>query len=137
MEVVIAGVVEAIAAAKKRYQQAAAAAVYQEASAVMAESLTECPVDSGRLRQSHYVAPPSDLDDPVAHAGYGADYGVMVHERDDMKHAAPTKAHFLSDPIARTTEGYGERVAKRIHNNFANGVAIGSAGGGYPKRPAT
>src|SRR4051794_23359067 len=120
-----------------RQREALAAALYQEAAAVMAESIKECPVDTGRLRQSNYVAPAEDLDDPAVQVGYGAAYGLYVHERGDLKHPSPTKDHFLSDPLARATDGYGTRVAKRAQGNLNNGVDRKSAGGLYPKRPKT
>lgn len=134
----IEGIDQVIAAVKhlgERYKEALAASLYQEAAVAMAESLKECPVDSGRLRQSHYVAPADDLDDPYVQVGYGAQYGLAVHERGDLKHSAPTKDHFLSDPLARSTEGYSARVAKRTQQNLNNGIDRQAAGGLYPKRP--
>jgi hypothetical protein len=129
--------VQAIKHLEDRYKEALAAAIYQEAAAVMAESLREVPVDVGRLRQSHYVAPPDDLDNPVAQAGYGARYGIYVHERTDMKHNAPTKDHFLSDPLARATGGYAARVANRVKENLQKGIDRHNAAGLYPKAPKT
>lgn len=128
-------VIKAMAHLAKRQKEALAAAEYQEAASVMLESLKECPVDSGRLRQSHYVAPADDLDNPIVQVGYGARYGLVVHERGDLKHGAPTKDHFLSDPIARVSEGYGQRIAKRTQQNLNTGVDRKSVGGAFPKRP--
>lgn len=134
----VTGLDEVLAAMKhllERQKEAIAAAIYQEAAACMAESLKQCPVDSGRLRQSHFVAPPQDLDDPVAQVGYGAAYGVYVHERTDLKHNEPTKDHFLSDPLTLSTEGYAGRLTKRAQENLNRGVDRGSVSGLYPKRP--
>ncbi len=121
----------------KRVKDAAAAAVYQEACQVMGESVKECPVDKGRLRQSNYVAPPQDLDNPTAQVGYGAEYGVYVHERTDLKHNAPTKDHFLSDPMIRALEGYTERLNKRTQRNIEKNVGLGNTPKLYPKTPKT
>ena len=99
---------------EERYRKAAAAAVYQEATIVGRESVKQCPVDTGRLRSSFYLKPPEDLNNPVVRMGYGTDYGVYVHERVDVYHAAPTKAKFLEDPINAAKSGWAERVARRM-----------------------
>lgn len=127
--------VQAMKHLQTRYQEAVAAAIYQEACTVMAASLQLCPVDVGRLRQSHYVAPAVDIDNPVVQVGYGAAYGVYVHERADIKHSSPTKDHFLSDPLTEATSGYSERLSKRITENLQRGVDRGSSGKLYPKAP--
>jgi hypothetical protein len=129
--------VEMVQQLGERYKQALAAALYQEAAAVMTESLKEVPVDVGRLRQSHYVAPPDNLDNPVAQAGYGAHYGVYVHERTDAKHNSPTKDHFLSDPLTRATGSYADRIAKRTKDNVQSGIGISNVSSLYPKEPKT
>jgi len=128
-------VIEAMKHLGKRHQEAIAAAIYQEAAAIMNESLKEVPVDGGKLKQSHYVAPAEDLDNPVVQVGYGKAYGIYVHERGDLKHNPPTKDHFLSDPMARASEGYAARVAKRTQQNLNTGIDRKAAGGLYPKRP--
>lgn len=134
----VIGLSDLVAALKHietRYKEAIAAAVYQEACAVMAVSLQQVPVDVGRLRQSHYVAPAEDIDNPVAQVGYGSSYGVYVHERTDLKHNAPTKDHFLSDPLAATTAGYSERLSKRIEENMKRGIDRASTSKLYPRAP--
>ena len=130
-------VIAAMEHLNKRYREALAAAIYQEAAAVMAESIKECPVDSGRLRQTAYVAPAKDIDNPVVEIGYGARYGIYVHERGDLKHTAPTKAFFLSDPATRAVDGYAARVEKRTQENLNRGVDRKAAKGPYPTGPKT
>jgi len=110
--------------AGRRSRGAVAAALYQEGLAIMAESVKQVPVDTGRLRSTHYVSPPTgDKDDPVCTLGYGTNYGVYVHERPELKHTSG-KAKFLEDPINSARSGYVERVAARAHENFERGIGV-------------
>lgn len=118
MGVVVTGVSAVLKALDKiaaEYRAAMGKAIYQEAAAVMAVSLRQVPVDSGRLRASQYIAKP-EIDasgQPFVRIGYDTEYAAAVHERTDLKHAEPTKDHFLSDPLAEALPGYAERIAKR------------------------
>lgn len=130
------------------YQAATAVAIYQEGTAIMAESLKQVPVDTGRLRASHYVAPPKDQRDPVVVLGYGVRYAAAVHEDTSKRHGpsytdpkgnsrgSGQKSKFLSDPMNAARRGYKSRIKKRADNNFAKGVKF-AANSAFPTSPRT
>lgn len=92
--------------------QALAAAMLEEQSAIMSESQTRVPVDTGVLRASGTVLPPKVSGTRVeVEAGYGgaaAAYAIVQHE----KHSSKSK--FLERPFL-------ERVPK-IPGNLARKV---------------
>lgn len=83
-------------------------------AAISRESLNQCPIEFGTLRRSYRVDRPS-RDEAGAWKisfgyGYGGEieplrklpasgYAVPVHERVEVRHAPPTKAKFLEDPV--------------------------------------
>lgn len=108
----------------RRYPEATATAVYQEGVDLLAESIPEVPVDTGRLRRSGYVDAPSSAYDPVCMVGYGTEYALAVHERREVNHATG-KAGYLIDPMLRRAAGYPDRMARRIAKNVRDGVTLG------------
>ncbi len=98
---------------QKRIREAVAKALHQEALAIMATSVRQVPVDTGRLRQSHYVAPPKDSPHgSTVSMGYSADYALSVHEMTEVGHAVG-KAKFLEDPVKEARQGFSQRVNAR------------------------
>ncbi len=75
MGVKVTGVREtqrAMKATKPKYADSMAASIYVEALAIMAKSIPQAPVDTGRMRQSHFVAlPEKTTRGPVVRLGYG------------------------------------------------------------------
>lgn len=118
-----------------KYQKATAAALYQEAQDIMRASVRECPVDTGRLRATHYVGPPEITSSGQigVRLGYVTDYGLYVHERTDLRHNSPTKAKFLEDPMNAAKGGYIARIAARAKANVERGVGIGILPNGNTK----
>jgi hypothetical protein len=100
------------------------AGLYQAGIDIMYVSQAEVPVDTGTLRASGRVLEPEELGDTVSITigyGYGdqvnpktgqlaSQYAVPVHERLDVKHAPPTKAKFLEDPVRAYQSLYGETI---------------------------
>lgn len=95
-----------------RYPRALGAALYEEASAIFAESQLEVPVDTGRLRASGGVSPPIGRTDPYVRIFYGTDYALPVHERINVPHTVG-KAKYLEDPFRRAIPGLLDRLAMR------------------------
>lgn len=114
-----------------KWKRAVGTAIYQKGLAIMADSVLEVPVDTGRLRQTAYVAPPRSFDSPEVEAGYGTDYAVFVHEDEDATHTVG-KSQYLRDPLNRHQGGYTRWIQKRARKNFRTGVTIGSD---FPRRP--
>jgi hypothetical protein len=90
------------------YRKALAGALYAEALAVDAKATENAPVDTGRLRQSHYVKPPEGTDDPAVRLGFGVTYALPVHENH------PDKAQFLQRPVDEARMGFSQRLARRV-----------------------
>lgn len=94
----------------KRMPAVTTKAIQAEAQVIMAESVRQCPVDTGRLRQSSYV---KRKDEHVV-IGYGVDYALAVHERTEVHHADGTNAKFLSRPVDAHRHTFVSDVANRI-----------------------
>lgn len=121
-----------------RMRGAAAAALYQEALAVDAESVKRTPVDTGRLRATHYVAPPTytaDGERIVVELGNGTDYAIYVHERTELRHTTG-EAKFLQNALNARSAGMLERLAKRTARNLRSGVTSAVLDPAVPTAPA-
>jgi hypothetical protein len=115
-----------LAGLTKSYPRATQAAVYQEALELYNDSILQCPVDTGVLRRSAYVAPPKDAKNPSAEVGYGTDYALPVHERLEVSH--PTgNAQFLRRPFNTRQQNFEQRMADRIARNAERGIKFGGA----------
>jgi len=72
---------EALDFYQEKAPEAFGAAIYERALSVEADSIRNCPVDTGRLRSSAFVsAPIEDGDQVFCVIGHGTDYAVEVHE---------------------------------------------------------
>ena len=100
---------------QKAYPEAVQAGLVEEAYAIEAASVALVPVDTGRLRATHYVSAPEEKgDDVTVEIGYGTDYAVYVHERLELTHKSPTQAKFLQQPLEAARSGFFARLAARI-----------------------
>lgn len=115
------------------YPNATAAALYQEGFAIMALSKQNTPVDTGWLRSTGYVAPPTGRDHEVE-LGYGAGYALPVHERTDMNFVTGG-AKFLENAVYQRMAGWGQRLAKRIKENVERGIGVESISPEEPTQP--
>lgn len=104
-------------------EQAAGEGVYQAANYVMSLSQLEVPVRTGTLKRSGKVSlPRKEGDDVVCDLSYGSpgaeSYAFIVHEGLHFRHASPTKARFLADPLNRSgpaVQGIiGDAIARRL-----------------------
>lgn len=109
--------------------EAAAEALYEEGMRVDADMVPRIPVDTGRLRATHYVSPPKRPDGVLTvEVGVGTDYAVAVHERTEIPHATG-EAKFLEKALFATSPGMAQRLADRIRG-AAEKVAAGAGGAG-------
>ena len=126
---------KALAKTKRRYKNALGASIYVEALDIIGKSLLQTPVDTGRLRQSHFVERPSAIrGNPTVRLGYGTNYARIVHERTDLAHKVGN-AKFLKRPLDAASSGYVKRVGDRAKRFFEEGKGIGSIPAGAPKEP--
>ena len=82
----------------KRGMRAFGKAVRSGGIAIMENSIKRVPVDTGRLRGSHYATEPQSPTDPTVEIGYGTNYAVPVHERTEVPHAFG-EAKFLEKAV--------------------------------------
>lgn len=129
-------VVRNLLAAVEKIKGAAAAALYQEGLALDANAVKRTPVDTGRLRASHYVGPPvANGGELVVEVGFGTDYAVFVHERTDLAHKVG-EAKFLQNAMNERSAGFLERVQKRTKSNRRAGITSAVLDPRVPTRPS-
>jgi hypothetical protein len=82
----------------------------------MNESRKECPHRTGHLRRSGYVDRwKQDANKAITVArGYNATYAEYVHENLRARHAPPTKAKYLEDPIRRAAPKLPALIAAEL-----------------------
>lgn len=113
--------------------EAVAVGLYLEAEAIMAKSIREVPVDTGRLRATGFVQEPVIRGTGVTvMMGYGTNYAVYVHENTTARHTVG-KAKFLQHPLEAAAEGFGSRVAKRAAQALIRGTRFRP--GTFPTEP--
>jgi hypothetical protein len=120
---------------KQRGREMIAAAVVgmdRFANEVMVDSLAECPEDSGTLKESHDVLPPTRVGNRIKiEIGYGygdqpspvngrraSQYALPVHEIWYAEHEPPTKSHFLIDPLMLHASRFGPGLAAVMRSHL-------------------
>lgn len=107
---------------------------------IMTESLMECPIDTGTLRDSARIEPVEEYGEAVrVRFGYGygdtpnpitghlpSEYAVPVHEILEARHAAPTKAKFLEDPVLGIGPNLGVNMEATIRTITTKRTAAGT-----------
>lgn len=92
-------------------------ALYVETEIEATEAKRLCPVDTGELRGSIFVAGPFSDGNKVLTmivcGGPAAPYAIYVHE-DLTKHHPTGEAKFIEKPLMESAPYMGERVAARI-----------------------
>lgn len=104
------------------------AGLYQAGIAIMRESQGEVPVDTSVLKSSGRVFEPVLVGTTLlCTLGYGygdevnpktgeraAGYAIPVHERLEVRHAPPTKAKYLEDPVLAYIKDYEPTLGAAI-----------------------
>lgn len=107
-------------AAARKYPEATAKALFEEGLRIQKASVERTPVKYGRLRGSAYTSPPKMTSSgPEVEVGYGAEYGIYVHERTEIIHRVG-QSKFLESALAEAYSGYANRIAAAIEK-YANG----------------
>jgi hypothetical protein len=92
-----------LAASAAKADLAMGAAIYQAALSIFAESQRIVPVDTGSLRASGHVRPPTKVtggtEVEIGYGGAAAGYALYVHEITTSYHAPPTRAKYLEEPM--------------------------------------
>lgn len=101
------------------------------AEVIMADAVERVPVDTGRLRQSGYIAPPTSVMGAVE-MGFGTDYAIPVHERTEVSHTTG-EAKFLEKAIVAKGQGQLHWVVKQAKAYLATGGKARSSR--FPTKP--
>ncbi|KPJ59102.1 MAG: hypothetical protein AMJ46_12615 [Latescibacteria bacterium DG_63] len=128
----LAKVLKALEKEGSAYGDALSAALYQEGLAIDAEAVKRVPVATGRLRSTHYVAPPTD--DGVCEVGFGTDYALPVHDKVEVYHEVGGPL-YLKSAVDEAQRGYVDRIAKRTSANHRAGVGMRAIPKTAPTKP--
>lgn len=84
-------------------------ALFTEAEVIMGVAKRRTPVDTGRLRSSGHVKPPTTRSGKSeVILGFGTDYAVYVHER-PARHTVG-QAKYLESAVLEAAPGYRARL---------------------------
>lgn len=109
---------------------AVVAAVYQIGFFLDRKAIRLVPVQTGRLKSSHYVSPPKGRNNTVE-VGFGTDYAIVEHE----KHR--TKSQYLRIPFDKLAGTFDRKVGTLARRNFKAGIGVKSLAAEAPERPKT
>jgi hypothetical protein len=102
----------------REYPDRVKSALYQEAQIEMTESKKRCPVDTGILRASGFVAEPEvdgeNISVTLSYGGAAVDYAIPVHENLEAFHPVG-EAKFLESVLNESAPHMAERLARRLH----------------------
>ena len=105
-----------------------AKSLYQEGDLLIADSQTKVPVNTGTLRSTGFVEPPTQTNKKISvKVGYGGpatkvnsrtgqattEYAIRVHEDLQAKHNVG-EAKFLEKPAKELESKLGEHLARRM-----------------------
>ena len=96
---------------EKKIPDAVQDALVEEAMDIFAESQIQVPVEYGPLQDSGAVGVLPGGKGVVI--SYGKEYALPVHDRDEVRHAPPTKSRFLEDPFNDAMAGMNRRLIVR------------------------
>lgn len=121
----------------QQYPEAVGRAMLAEAFAIEAESKKNTPVDTGRLRASHFVVSGFKGSGHRARGAGGkfiggaeqntvevvanTKYAVFVHENSRARHTVGT-FKFLEKALLHRRQGMNRRIAKRARDEVRRGI---------------
>lgn len=108
---------ETIQAAKRDAPVALGNALYSEAVNIIGAADPNVPYEFGHLRRSHFVElPVQDPTGPSVEYGYGAGFGLYVHEI-PANHPKGGTDHWLRDEVVKALPGMDQRLAARMDDH--------------------
>lgn len=110
----------------KRYPPATAAALYRAGVRIERQAVQRTPVEYGVLRNSRYVAPPADEQNPRVEVGYGTDYAVAVHERTELAHPRGGEAKYLQRAVDAEMGDMLQKLGSDVRAFAASGTRLGA-----------
>jgi hypothetical protein len=113
---------------KRDAPAALGAALFEEGVAVIEVADEKVPYEYGHLRRSHFVElPHPGANGPELELGYGAGYGLYVHEV-PANHPKGGEDHWLRNAVLKRLPGMDERLAKRTAAHLAAGESLDASG---------
>jgi hypothetical protein len=122
---------------RQRLIDAFSAALYDEALRADARAQSEdmAPWDTGRMKQTHYVSPPTESGRTiVCEIGYGVDYAIYVHERTELHHPHG-QAKWLQKTLDEVASGFVARIGKKMRRALEKGVSVQAIPATAPTEP--
>lgn len=102
-----------VAEVRRQFPQRVERALYAEAKIELAETRRRVPVDTGRLRDSGFVATFRRNTVTSVEIAYDTPYAVYVHE--DLEAYHPNgQAKFVESVLKESAPYLGERLARRL-----------------------
>lgn len=109
---------DALAAMPDNLSKAVKRAVYETAMLVFDDSQALVPVRYGALRASGQMIPPQSSGDTtwvdIVYGGAAAAYAVYVHENMTARHASPTQAKYLEQPLLNNENDFASRLESAL-----------------------
>jgi len=100
---------------------------------IIASAVKRTPVDTGRLRQTAYVAPPEDSGyRNTVEIGFGTKYAVPVHEKTEVSHTTG-ESKFLQKAWLEVGQGQLWWIARQVEKFLLKGGKARRTK--YPTRP--
>lgn len=126
---------KALSASGVEYAAAARAALYQCGFVVDAGAAKRVPVDTGRLRSTHYVAPPKRYGGGYrVEVGFGTKYAYRQHQALNYRHTHG-EALYLLKALQELAPTFRQRMALLTERNRQLGIGVSSIPAEAPKRP--
>lgn len=122
------GVVRNLEEMAAQMQKAATGALFIEATEIMNDAIKITPMDTGNLRDSHYVEPPKKtatggMSIKIGFGGTAAPYALAVHERTDKGinwQEAGTGPKFLERALDARTPSLANNIKSRMQRIIAS-----------------
>ena len=114
---------------KSNYPDAVSTALYRRGLQIIRGSLRKVPVDTGRLRGSHYVTRPIKISaGHIVELGYGTDYAIRVHESTNLTFNVG-QAKYLQEPVEKARNTFADDILDLTRENIRTGKRVSSIPG--------
>jgi hypothetical protein len=126
---------QALIAEMAKYPDAVIAAVYQWGHALHAATVPRVPFDTGRLRNSGYVAPPTGGKTVTVEVGFGTVYARRQHYELTWRHPKGGEALYLQKTLDEMEPTFVPTIARLAKRNAEKGITAAAIPATAPTRP--
>jgi hypothetical protein len=125
----------ALIAEMAKYPGAVVAAVYQWGHMLHAATVPRVPFDTGRLRNSGFVTPPTGGTSPTVEVGFGTVYARRQHYELGWRHPKGGEALYLQKTLDEMEPTFVATLAKLTKRNAERGITAAAIPATAPTRP--